>query len=58
MSLMPFLVVVLGIPVGMATMVGLMSVGHENGHRKSRAERRMHRLRSEVSRLNSENVAR
>lgn len=58
MSLTPFLVVVLGIPVGMAAIIGLVSMGHEKGNHKSSAERKMQRLRSEVNRLNSKNVAR
>ncbi len=58
MSLTPFLVVVLGIPAGMAAIFGLMSIGHEKDNRKSSEERRMQRIRSEISRLNSKNVAR
>ncbi|GAA3131471.1 MULTISPECIES: hypothetical protein [Rhodococcus] len=54
MSLAPFLVVVLGIPAGMAAIIGLMTAGNE---RKSRVDRPMRRMRAEISRLNSENAA-
>ncbi|AWK76824.1 hypothetical protein CBI38_36075 (plasmid) [Rhodococcus oxybenzonivorans] len=57
MGLMPFAVVILACPIGMAAMIWLMSRGKNKDHGTSSAERQMARLRSEIHRLNAEHAA-